>query len=332
MKYETLAFFNQQLGTMLRQGIPLEGALQQLCANMQRGELRGEMEQLAADLKAGTPLDNALAVRKLPPFYVQMVRVGVRSNDLPGMLLMLADYYRQVDLVWTRLKGLMVYPLLVLVAAFGVSCLFTYFFSKFGHVGGENGFLVQLSGAPFPPAFLVSVWVPPVVLGTVLLLAIIALATPSLNRRLLWRLPAFKEAKLAQFASAMQLMLKSGGELSDALALAGQLEHGTPAGAEVSHWQERLKAGRGKFAEMAAPSRAFPPLFLWLVGNAGEDLAAGFKRAAEIYTARATYRIEMFLYAALPFAVLGLGMMILFQVLPVLRILAATMNSLGSAD
>ncbi len=49
MKYEELAFFNQQLGTMLANGVPLEGALEQLCQNLQQGSLRGEMEQLATD-------------------------------------------------------------------------------------------------------------------------------------------------------------------------------------------------------------------------------------------------------------------------------------------
>src|SRR3974390_1854979 len=55
MKYDEFAFFNQQLGAMLRDGIPLEGALQQLCASMQRGELRGQLEQLESSLKAGSP-------------------------------------------------------------------------------------------------------------------------------------------------------------------------------------------------------------------------------------------------------------------------------------
>ena len=57
----------------------------------------------------------------------------------------------------------------------------------------------------------------------------------------------------------------------------------------------------------------FPPLFVWLVANAGEDLAAGFRRAAEIYEARAAYRADLGLYAALPVAVLFLGAIILSQ-------------------
>ena len=40
MKYDEFAFFNQQLAAMLRDGIPLEGALRRLCSEMRRGSLR----------------------------------------------------------------------------------------------------------------------------------------------------------------------------------------------------------------------------------------------------------------------------------------------------
>ena len=46
MKYDELAFVNQQLATMLREGIPLEGSLRQLCATMQKGRLRAELQLL----------------------------------------------------------------------------------------------------------------------------------------------------------------------------------------------------------------------------------------------------------------------------------------------
>ena len=93
MKYEELAFVNQQLAGMLKTGIPLEGALRQLCAQMRRGRLRAELEALEADLVRGLPLAEALAARKLPEFYVKMIQLGARTNDLPGILTLVADYY-----------------------------------------------------------------------------------------------------------------------------------------------------------------------------------------------------------------------------------------------
>ena len=123
MKLDEFAFFNQQLAAMLRDGIPLESALGQLCSSMRRGELREELEKLRADLANGIPLKQALAARKLPPFYVQMIQVGVQGNDLPAVLTLIADYYQSGNLIWTRLKGLMVYPILLLAGLLGASVI-----------------------------------------------------------------------------------------------------------------------------------------------------------------------------------------------------------------
>ena len=46
MNYDELAFFNQQLAAMLRDGIPLEGAVKQLCAGIKTGRLRDELSQI----------------------------------------------------------------------------------------------------------------------------------------------------------------------------------------------------------------------------------------------------------------------------------------------
>jgi type II secretory pathway component PulF len=161
---------------------------------------------------------------------------------------------------------------------------------------------------------------------------LIALATPPLRRALRWRLPAFKEASLAQVASAMALMLKNGVPLDKALGLVEQLEKGTPAETELTQWRQRLAAGHGQFVEMAKAGRVFPPLFLWMVAHAGEDLATGFERAAGIYQARANYRTEMLLYSALPCSVLGLGLMIVTQIQPVVSVFVSFMRALSGSD
>ena len=124
MKYDEFAFFNQQLAAMLRDGIPLEGALRRLCQEMRRGNLRDELQALEADLAKGTPMADALQPRQLPELYKRMILVGVKSGDLPGALTMLADYFQRQNNVWTRLKSMMTYPLIVMFAAFLIVAAF----------------------------------------------------------------------------------------------------------------------------------------------------------------------------------------------------------------
>ncbi len=69
MKYDEFAFFNQQLAAMLRDGIPLEGALRRLCDEMRAGALRTELQALEADLAKGTPIADALTDRATCPNY-----------------------------------------------------------------------------------------------------------------------------------------------------------------------------------------------------------------------------------------------------------------------
>jgi type II secretory pathway component PulF len=252
-----------------------------------------------------------------------MVEIGARSNDLPAVLTLLADHYHRANDLWTRLKGLMFYPLLVILVSLGLTLLIslniTRFLSRYG---------TELAQQPM--LTVPSIWMPPIVLAFAALVVVAAVSIPSWRARLRWRLPAFREASLAQLASAMALMLKNGTTLPEALALAEALESGTPAANPLARWRQLVEAGQGKPVEWTGDSRPFPPLFLWLVQKGGEDVAAGFQKAAELYQTRASYRIEMALYGALPVSILLLGQMVLWQAIPLVRSMTWIMNAIGS--
>ena len=163
---------------------------------------------------------------------------------------------------------------------------------------------------------MLNLWAAPVVFGIVFGLLACAIGIPSLRRRLRWRFPAFHDASLAQFAAAMHLLLKGGSTLNEAFAMMAALETDSPAGRDLSRWQRRCAEGHARFADVADGSQVFPPLFIWLVAGAGEDLATGFHRAAEVYQARASARTELMLYAAMPASLIFMGAMIAAQVYP----------------
>jgi type II secretory pathway component PulF len=176
---------------------------------------------------------------------------------------------------------------------------------------------------------MLTMWTPPVVMGLIAVLGVAAVSVPGWRARLRWRVPAFREASLSQLASAIALMLKNGTTLAEALALAQALEAKTPAAWTLARWRQSVEAGHGKPTQWPA-IKPFPPLFLWLVQRSGEDPAAGFQKAAEIYQARASYKIEIALYGALPVSILLLGQMVFWQVMPLMRHLIWFMNTLGS--
>jgi len=327
MNHDEFAFFNQQLAAMLREGIPLEGALKQLCAGMKTGPLRAELQLLEAELARGTPLPEAIGGRKLPELYKRMVSVGVRGNDLPGVLTLIADHHQRANAIWTRLKGLMVYPLLVILVSLVLTVMLSLTFSKFLVEFFQSSAFGQ---PPQGAALSLSLWVPPVLLAFLAIGFVAAISIPSLRTKLRWRIPAFREASLSQLASAMALMIKNGTPLPDALALAQSLESATPAARPLALWQQQLAAGAGKPAQLPASMHPLPPLFLWLVQQSGENVAEGFRKAADIYQARASYRTDLLLYGALPISILLLGQMIFWQIAPMMRSLIWLMNMIGN--
>ncbi len=328
MNHDELSFVNQQLAGMLKSGVPLEGALRELCVTMQRGALKDELLALEADLAKGTPLKDAIARRKLPEFYVRMVQAGAQSGDLPGVLLMLADYYARANALWTRLKGLMVYPFIVLLVSLAVSTLLAVFLSNIADLWA-GGFASMPSGGfngRLRPDQIV--WAPVAGLSLVLLIGLVSLIVPAARNACRARLPVFREAGCAQFASAMSLLLRGGSSLPDALELMRRVEGGSAIGGEVARWQTLLASGKGKLRDLTAIPGTFPPLFLWLVEQGGEDAAKGFSKAAEVYQARALHHIEVVLNAALPVTIIALGISVVAQVVPVFRMLVRMTDAL----
>ncbi len=333
MKTDEFAFFNQQLAAMLRDGIPLEGALKRLCTEMRAGSLREELSALEADLARGVPITEALAPRQLPELYKRMIVVGVKGNDLPGALTMLADFFQRQNQVWTRLKSMMTYPLIVLLVALLISLVLSGAWAWVigpAFKGIFSGMGVRLPGFTlFVLTTLDSIWAFPAAIGLIFIAMLAVIFLPAIREKILWRMPAFKEATVSRIAASIHLLLKNGVALPEAIGIAEQLETSPQAVADLQNWRKKLAAGTAKFSEVAAGNKLIPPMFTWLVSGAGENLADGFKRAAEIYHARAIYRTEVALYTVLPLASLFLGALVISQAMLVIAMFLPMIMMIG---
>ncbi|HEY3914836.1 MAG TPA: type II secretion system F family protein, partial [Verrucomicrobiae bacterium] len=283
MKFDEFAFLNQQLAAMLKAGIPLEKALREVGT----GRWRKEFELLEVDLSQGVPLAEAVEERKFPDLYKQMVKVGSKTNNFPALLTLVADHYQRNGFLWTRLKGLMVYPVIVLVAALGLSILLA--------TEGQRLEGVVFAGAtPLAHTYLqTGSMMPACVLGALAIVVFLVYLLPPWRSAVRWFLPGFKDAHLSRLASSLNLLLASGADLGSALGLMRRMESGNRIGRDLSLWEGQLASGVGRVSPETLKTRAIPPLFLWLVNSEGEDMAAGFARAAEIFYRRATYKTDL---------------------------------------
>lgn len=325
MNLDEVAFLNRQLASMLKQGLPLEGALRELAGEVAAGTLRRELESLAGELESGSGLEAALARRKLPEAYRTLMAAGARSGNLPGVLLLAADHFERSHSLQMRLRGAVFYPALVLVLMLICSVSLLALKEQTAAamaalVGGTHRFgfgIVHL------------------VIGfyfSVPLFFLAAVSAPPLRRQAIWWIPGFRDASISTLSNTVELLLRGGVPLPEALDVVGTLVRDTPASATVGHWRRRVSEGVQSPKDLfsSGDSGPFPALFPWLVTCGGQDLAAGFSMAARFFRERADHRLELIVNAITPVLLVILALMSLSVFSPIFNSVLRISEALGS--
>lgn len=323
MNLDSIAFLNRQLAALLIDGVPLEGALRQVAADL-RGPLREELTSLESDLSRGVPLVEAIERRRLPPLYVQLVRAGVAGNQLPLALSAAADHFEETARLRRRVQSALFYPAIVLVVGIGISAIA-------GSLNAGIGKSFQEMGVIVPASVGVAHGVSVAILA-LFVVGLLTLIVPPLRRWLGARLPGFRDARLSQMAGTFSLLLGGGCPLPEAIRLVRELESDSPAARDLAQWQKGIEQGSTRIAEISQGSASYggiPPLFRWLVLSAGDRLAEGFGRAATFYRERARHRMDIFVNGLVPVAVLGLGLLIVLTFLPLFTGMVSLFDFLG---
>ena len=121
--------------------------------------------------------------------------------------------------------------------------------------------------------------------------------------------------------------------MPEAVQLVRELEPDSPMAPELANWERRMAAGATKISDVAGGGdrgSILPPLFRWLVAQAGDRLSDGFATAAAYYRDRARHRFDLLIHGALPVSLLLLGFLVVQQFAPILRSLTMLIDSLGS--
>ena len=126
MNTEELAFVNRQLAGMLKSGIPLEAGLKKMTESMSSGRLKDQLGQLGTRLEKGQAVEQAVEGLDLPDTYKRLLVLGQESQSMPKVLSCVADYYERIGTLVTRLRGLAIYPMLILICGLLVAALMAF--------------------------------------------------------------------------------------------------------------------------------------------------------------------------------------------------------------
>ncbi|MHC4064723.1 MAG: type II secretion system F family protein [Planctomycetota bacterium] len=129
--------FASQLGIMIESGVPITEAIGGMIDQSRTGAFRRVLSDVLTQLESGKEFAAALAghPKAFGPMFVSLVRAAEASGTLGPTLARCARYLSDERDTRRRVRGAMVYPLVVLVMCIGVTIfMMTYLLPKFSAI------------------------------------------------------------------------------------------------------------------------------------------------------------------------------------------------------
>ncbi len=122
VKVKFITQFARQLSTLQDAGLPILRSLRILEEQQKAGSFKKIIGYVADDIEGGATLSEALSryPRCFDRLLVGMVAAGETGGVLDLILARVADFMEKAQKLKSRVKGAMVYPIVVLVAAFTI--------------------------------------------------------------------------------------------------------------------------------------------------------------------------------------------------------------------
>jgi type IV pilus assembly protein PilC len=134
VKTRDIVIFTRQFATMINAGLPLVQSLDILSKQTENQTLKDVTRSVVFDVEAGNTLADAF--RKHPnaftELYVNMIAAGEHGGILDTILLRLATFMEKNDALVRKVKGAMVYPVVIMsVAAIAITVLLIFVIPTF---------------------------------------------------------------------------------------------------------------------------------------------------------------------------------------------------------
>ena len=143
-----LCTFTRQFSTLQDAGLPVLRSLKILERQMKPGVLKNSLMDVVDDVESGSTLSEAFGKHPkcFDRLYVNMVKAGEAGGALEVILQRLADFKEKAQSLKRRITGAMVYPVVVILTAFGIlTFIMIFIIPKFQQIFKE--FKLQLPWA-----------------------------------------------------------------------------------------------------------------------------------------------------------------------------------------
>jgi type IV pilus assembly protein PilC len=273
-----ILIFTRQFSVMIDAGLPLVQALDIIGTQADNAAFRQVLLTVKARVEAGSTFADALSEhpKVFDELFVQLVRAGEVGGILDTILQRLGAYIEKNEKLKRRVKGAMVYPIIVLTVAVGVVLvLIAYvvptFEKMFKDMGGSLPAVTQAL-IDLSHGFRLY-W--PIILGVPAgLIVAFKVITSKGKGQESWhafvlKLPKFgsliRKVAVARFTRTLGTMISSGVPILDALEIVAKSAGNRTV--EKAIYYVRAKISEGKnIAGPLAETKVFPPMVVQMIG------------------------------------------------------------------
>ena len=123
VKTKVLTQFTRQLATLVNSGLPLMRGIDVLKRQMKDPQMVEALNGISENIAAGGTFSESLTQypKIFDKLYVNMVKAGEAGGVLEVVLGRLAEFAEKSEKIKNKVKGAMIYPIVVLVAAIGIT-------------------------------------------------------------------------------------------------------------------------------------------------------------------------------------------------------------------
>ncbi len=341
---DELAAFNQQLVHLTSTGLPLERGLRMVAEELKRGRLAAAIRELASDLEAGLPIEQAMEKRRglFPSSYSRLLEAGVKTGRLAGVLLNLSRHLELMRRLRSTLWRTLTYPLTVLLVLSGVLLFisvgiipkFEAIFRDFRVELPEITKLMMIMARWFPPAIVALVVM--LVLGGPLLYIVrrcgwdrglvdsVAMRIPLIG-------PILRRSVVAGWCDAVLVAVGASMDLPASVALAGAISSSPRVGRDSKIVWAVLSSGRN--IDEAASLEVLPPTVIVSMAHGIRmgDLPGTLRSLIDLYQQQADIRVQALPGILTPVLLvviaLSVGLVIVALMMPLISIIGAVSGS-----
>ena len=343
IKTKVLTQFTRQLATLVNAGLPLMRGLEVLKRQMKDPQLNEALAGISENIASGGTFSEALTAypKIFDNLYVNMVKAGEAGGVLEVVLGRLAEFAEKGERIKNKVKGAMIYPIVVLIAAVGITAfLLVTVIPKFQQVFND-----MLGGAALPgiTQFVINMsdWVQHNGLTLAIIVAAVIVIKKIVGKTekgatffdwLSLKMPVtgtlVQRTAVSRVTRTLGTLLASGVPILQSLVIVRDTTGNRIVSGALQNVHDAVKEGEGMTAPLAA-CPVFPPMVVSMV-EVGEEtgaLADMLTRIANTYddevdnaVAGMTAAIEPALIIVLAVVV---GTIVIAMFLPMIKIISS---------